>query len=96
MSRLLDLALESTQYSLAVQEYFVEDIADVLQWVAEVAPAVMERSRNEELLMFVVLFLGSAEYLKNPFLRAKLVDVSSPTLSWPCLQSWRTRGACTS
>ncbi len=60
----------------------MEDIADVLQWVAEVAPAVMERSRNEELLMFVVLFLGSAEYLKNPFLRAKLVDVSSCTLSY--------------
>ena len=76
--------LTSLMYYVVMQEYFVEDIADVLQWVAEVAPAVMERSRNEELLMFVVLFLGSADYLKNPFLRAKLVDVSSRTST----QSW--------
>ena len=61
----------------------MEDTADVLQWVAEVAPAVMERSQNEELLMFVVLFLGSADYLKNPFLRAKLVDVRRLPLCKP-------------
>lgn len=70
------------------QEYFVEDTADVLQWVAEVAPAVMERSQNEELLMFVVLFLGSADYLKNPFLRAKLVDVRPLPLMETCCKPW--------
>ncbi len=66
----------------------MEDTADVLQWVAEVAPAVMERSQNEELLMFVVLFLGSADYLKNPFLRAKLVDVRTLPLMKTCCKPW--------
>ena len=66
----------------------MEDTADVLQWVAEVAPAVMERSQNEELLMFVVLFLGSADYLKNPFLRAKLVDVRTQPLPLDVILFW--------
>ena len=72
----------------------MEDIADVLQWVAEVAPAVMERSHSEELLMFVVLFLGSADYLKNPFLRAKLVDVRPHPDADPVAKSHPDHSLC--
>lgn len=59
-----------------MQEYFLEDMADVLLWVAAMAPGVMEGTRSEEFMTFVIVFLGSADYIKNPFLRSKLVEVS--------------------
>lgn len=63
------------------QEYFLEDMADVLLWVAEMMPDMMGGSNSEDFLMFLIVFLGSADYIKNPFLRSKLVEV--------CLNSYQ-------
>lgn len=60
---------------MRLQEYFLEDMADVLLWVADVMPDMMGGSNTEDFLMFLIVFLGSADYIKNPFLRAKLVEV---------------------
>lgn len=52
------------------------DMAEVLLWVANRSPAIMESTRSEEFMTVVIVFLGSTEYIKNPFLRSKLVEVS--------------------
>lgn len=53
-------------------------MADVLLWVADVMPDMMGGSNTEDFLMFLIVFLGSTDYIKNPFLRAKLVEVRIP------------------
>lgn len=66
----------------------MEDMVEVLEWVAHVLPAVME-AKPTEFIHFVIVFLGSADYVRNAHLRARLVDVS------PWLQ-YRLSQACSS
>lgn len=63
-----------------LQEYFVEDMLEVLEWVAHVLPASME-AYPAEFISFVIVFLGSADHIRNAHLRARLVDVSDPGLA---------------
>lgn len=53
----------------------MEDMLEVLEWVAHVLPSSME-ANPAEFINFVIVFLGSADYIRNAHLRAKLVDVS--------------------
>ncbi|KAK9804240.1 hypothetical protein WJX72_002942 [[Myrmecia] bisecta] len=59
----------------ALPEYFVEDIADLLLHVGRAAPNVVDSTRMEELISFLVVGIGSPHALKNPYLRGKLVEV---------------------
>lgn len=58
-----------------MQEYFLEDMLDVLEWVAQALPHVMDLLPNNEFVNLVIVFLGSPAYIKNAHLRAKLIDV---------------------
>ncbi len=60
-----------------VQEYFLEDVVDILEWVAQAMPNAMESLPSNEFVNLVIVFLGSPAYIKNAHLRAKLVDVSA-------------------
>lgn len=55
-------------------EYFIEDMVEVLEWVAHVLPANMEKMPSE-FIHFTIVFLGSADYVRNAHLRARLVDL---------------------
>ncbi len=58
----------------------MEDMLEVLEWVAHVLPASME-AYPAEFISFVIVFLGSADHIRNAHLRARLVDVSDPGLA---------------
>ena len=59
-----------------VQEYFVEDMIEVLMYVSRFRPQVLEGVPMEELLLFFVTFMGSPAYIKNPYLRSRMVEVT--------------------
>ncbi|KAJ7212066.1 ubiquitin conjugation factor E4, partial [Mycena pura] len=56
-------------------EYIVEDIVDYLHFVVRTSPEKFELSGKVELLTFVLTFLNSTWYIKNPFLKSKINDV---------------------
>jgi len=56
-------------------EYFAEDLVETLLFVARVAPQVLDLDNIEEFVSFIVVFLGSHEYIKNPYLRSRLSEV---------------------
>ncbi|THV00828.1 hypothetical protein K435DRAFT_963795 [Dendrothele bispora CBS 962.96] len=56
-------------------EYIVEDIVDYLHFSTNHAPDKFELSGKNELLIFVLTFLTSTWYIKNPFLKSKINDV---------------------
>uniref|UniRef100_A0A061QXI9 RING-type E3 ubiquitin transferase n=1 Tax=Tetraselmis sp. GSL018 TaxID=582737 RepID=A0A061QXI9_9CHLO len=55
-------------------EYFVEDLVETLLFVSRVSPQILEIGRVEEFISFIVVFLGSHEYIKNPYLRSRLSE----------------------
>lgn len=56
-------------------EYIIEDIADFMLFSTNAAPDKWEMSGRTELLTFVLTFLTSTWYIKNPFLKSKVNDV---------------------
>ena len=55
----------------------MEDMIEVLMYVSRFRPQVLEGVPMEELLLFFVTFMGSPAYIKNPYLRSRMVEVSS-------------------
>lgn len=56
-------------------EYIVEDIVDYLHFATQTSPDKFELAGKTELLVFVLTFLTSTWYIKNPFLKSKINDV---------------------
>ncbi|KAF7365176.1 U-box domain-containing protein [Mycena venus] len=56
-------------------EYILEDIVDYLHFIVQTSPDKFELSGKTELLIFVLTFLNSTWYIKNPFLKSKINDV---------------------
>ena len=67
-------SLTHTQ-SHIVQEYFVDDLCELLLYVGQTAPKSLEALQLEEILVFMVVFMGSPGYVKNPFLRSRIAEV---------------------
>ena len=61
-----------------VQEFFVEDIAEVLLYVGRTAPAQLEGSTLQGIVMFLIVFVASPNHIRNPYLRSKLAEVRCP------------------
>jgi hypothetical protein len=57
-------------------EYIVEDIVDYLHFATQTSPDKFELAGKTELLVFILTFLTSTWYIKNPFLKSKINDVS--------------------
>ena len=55
----------------------MEDMIEVLMYVSRFRPQVLEGTPMEELLLFFVTFMGSPAYIKNPYLRSRMVEVRS-------------------
>lgn len=60
-----------------MQEYFVDDLCELLLYVGQTAPKSLEALQLEEILVFMVVFMGSPGYVKNPFLRSRIAEVWS-------------------
>ncbi|KAF9046597.1 ubiquitin elongating factor core-domain-containing protein [Panaeolus papilionaceus] len=56
-------------------EYIVEDIVDYLYYAVQTSPEKFEMAGKVELMTFVLTFLTSTWYIKNPFLKSKINDV---------------------
>ncbi|KAH9480417.1 Ubiquitin conjugation factor E4 [Psilocybe cubensis] len=59
----------------ALPEYIVEDIVDYLYFAVQTSPDKFEMAGKIELMTFVLTFLTSTWYIKNPFLKSKINDV---------------------
>ena len=57
----------------------MEDMIEVLMYVSRFKPQVLEGIPMEELLLFFVTFMGSPAYIKNPYLRSRMVEVGIAT-----------------
>ena len=66
-----------------MQEYFVDDLCEFLLYVGQTAPKSLEGLQLEEILVFMVVFMGSPGYVKNPFVRSRIAEV--PPLTPPLL-----------
>ncbi|EKM79473.1 hypothetical protein AGABI1DRAFT_74542 [Agaricus bisporus var. burnettii JB137-S8] len=56
-------------------EYIIEDVADFMLFSLQYTPEKWEMAGRTELLTFVLTFLTSTWYIKNPFLKSKINDV---------------------
>ena len=77
-----------------VQEYFVDDLCELMLYVGQTCPKSLEGLQLEEIMTFMVVFMGSPGYVKNPFLRSRISEVTpvSPvSLRWHpfCLHQLR-------
>ncbi len=56
-------------------EHIAEDVAEALLGVSRHAPQLLEGSRLDEFMALLVLFTGAPAHVRNPYLRAKCVEV---------------------
>ncbi|CAG8504078.1 13438_t:CDS:10, partial [Ambispora leptoticha] len=56
-------------------EYFIEDITEFFLFISRWDPMVIVQNSRNELLTFIITFLRSSSYIKNPYLKAKLVEI---------------------
>ncbi|KIY63497.1 hypothetical protein CYLTODRAFT_493873 [Cylindrobasidium torrendii FP15055 ss-10] len=55
-------------------EYIIEDPIQFYYFAVQYSPEKFELSGKNELLIFALTFLSSTWYIKNPFLKAKILD----------------------
>ncbi|KAK2885483.1 hypothetical protein Q8A67_016320 [Cirrhinus molitorella] len=59
----------------ALPEFYVEDVAEFLLFIVQYFPQVLYEPCTEDIVTFLVVFICSQNYIKNPYLIAKLVEV---------------------
>ncbi|KAI3897369.1 hypothetical protein MKX03_021964 [Papaver bracteatum] len=55
-------------------EHFVEDAMELLIFASRI-PRALDGFMLDEFMNFIIMFMGSPNYIKNPYLRAKMVEV---------------------
>ena len=56
-------------------EWMIDDICDFFLFVFRFKPQVFERQSLDEIVTFAMVFLMNGTYLKNPYLKSKLVEI---------------------
>lgn len=58
-------------------EHFVDDITTVLLYIVRTSPDILNSVQNElaDIIDFLIVFVGSPHYIKNPYKRADMVEV---------------------
>uniref|UniRef100_A0A8C2E345 Ubiquitin conjugation factor E4 B n=1 Tax=Cyprinus carpio TaxID=7962 RepID=A0A8C2E345_CYPCA len=59
----------------ALPEFYIEDVAEFLLFIVQYFPQVLYETSTEDIVTFLVVFISSQNYIKNPYLIAKLVEV---------------------
>nr|XP_043615254.1 probable ubiquitin conjugation factor E4 [Erigeron canadensis] len=67
-------------------EHFVEDVMELLIFASRI-PRALDGVKLDDFMNFIIMFMASPEYIRNPYLRAKMVEV---------LNCWMPRGNDTS
>ncbi|KAJ1296657.1 hypothetical protein BS78_01G319200 [Paspalum vaginatum] len=57
-----------------IPEHFLDDAMDLLVLTSRI-PKALETFALDDFLSFIIMFMGSTSYIKNPYLRAKMVEV---------------------
>uniref|UniRef100_A0A674K4N9 Ubiquitin conjugation factor E4 B n=1 Tax=Terrapene triunguis TaxID=2587831 RepID=A0A674K4N9_9SAUR len=59
----------------AMPEFYVEDVAEFLFFIVQYSPQVLYEPCTQDIVMFLVVMLCNQNYIRNPYLVAKLVEV---------------------
>lgn len=59
----------------ALPEFYIEDVAEFLLFVVQYSPQVLYEPCVQDIVTFLVVFTCSQNYIRNPYLIAKLVEV---------------------
>ena len=62
----------------------MEDIVEILIFVARTAPQMLDTEPMEGVVMFLIAFLASSSHIRNPYLRSKLAEVRHILCMHPC------------
>ena len=62
---------------LSFPEYYVENMCQALSWIGRINLQLLNPNAVEQFMLFFALFLGSHDYVKNPYLRGKMVEALS-------------------
>ncbi|XP_062460409.1 ubiquitin conjugation factor E4 B isoform X2 [Pezoporus occidentalis] len=71
----LPLTPEVPKVFAALPEFYVEDVAEFLFFIVQYAPQVLYEPCTQDVVMFLVVMLCNQNYIRNPYLVAKLVEV---------------------
>ncbi|XP_038629726.1 ubiquitin conjugation factor E4 B isoform X2 [Scyliorhinus canicula] len=71
----LPLNPEIPKVFAALPEFYVEDIAEFLLFIVQYSPQVLYEPCTQDVVTFLVVFICSQNYIRNPYLIAKLVEV---------------------
>ncbi|KAK2987861.1 hypothetical protein RJ640_025628 [Escallonia rubra] len=66
----------------SLPEHFVEDAMELLIFASRI-PRALDGILLDDFMNFIIMFMASPEYIRNPYLRAKMVEV---------LNCWMPRG----
>ncbi|KAF6135192.1 hypothetical protein GIB67_035263 [Kingdonia uniflora] len=58
----------------SMPEHFVEDTLELLIFASRV-PKAFDGFKLDEFMNFIILFMASSEFIRNPYIRAKMVEV---------------------
>ena len=60
-----------------LQEYFLEDLVEIAVYIGQHVPHLAAGQQMEDLIIALIVFQGSPAYIKNPFLRSRMAEVST-------------------
>ncbi|RKP05111.1 ubiquitin elongating factor core-domain-containing protein [Thamnocephalis sphaerospora] len=69
----LPLPSEATQQFSMLPEYFIEDAVELYIFTLKYHPQLFSTVPLDELVVFAITFLTMPDYVKNPYLKAKLI-----------------------
>ncbi|XP_022144478.1 probable ubiquitin conjugation factor E4 [Momordica charantia] len=58
----------------SIPEHFVEDAMELLIFASRI-PKALDGINLDDFMNFIIMFMASPEYIRNPYLRAKMVEV---------------------
>ncbi|XP_041129289.1 ubiquitin conjugation factor E4 B isoform X2 [Polyodon spathula] len=59
----------------ALPEFYIEDVAEFLLFIVQYSPLVLYEPCTQDIVTFLIVFICSQNYIRNPYLIAKLVEV---------------------
>ncbi|KAM9445878.1 ubiquitin conjugation factor E4 B isoform 3-T3 [Clarias gariepinus] len=59
----------------ALPEFYIEDVAEFMLFIVQYSPQVLYEPCTQDIVTFLVVFICSENYIRNPYLIAKLVEV---------------------
>ncbi|XP_015263152.1 PREDICTED: ubiquitin conjugation factor E4 B, partial [Gekko japonicus] len=71
----LPLSLDVPKVFAALPEFYVEDVAEFLFFIVQYSPQVLYEPCTQDVVTFLVVMLCNQNYIRNPYLVAKLVEV---------------------